>query len=302
MEESKSFYIDDPDPVPLAARTQTPIVHNEIGMNDKQTRNLLFPETRSEAALPILFGGDVIGVLDLQSRKENRFSDEDIVLYASYANQIAVAIRNAILFEELLVAKEQAEQAEQVKSSFLATMSHELRSPLNTIITFSKFLHREIPGSLNAEQKQLIGAVADSGQLLLNLINDILDMSKIEAGLLTLYVEENIDIREILHNAIECASSILIDKPVTIHEDIPQDLPLINGDQKRLLQIFLNILSNACKFTQKGYIRVSASTVENHLLVSVEDTGVGIAPEDYECVFAPFQQTTSGNDTRVGQV
>jgi signal transduction histidine kinase/HAMP domain-containing protein len=290
----KSFRIDDIGLVPLAARSYTAAVNNDISRSANDAENFVLPNTRSEVALPILFGGSVLGVLDIQSRKENRFSEQDVMLYTSYANQIAVAIRNAILFEEVIAAKDKAEQADNIKSSFLANMSHELRTPLNVIINFSKFLRTGTPGHLNLEQQQLINAIADSGQLLLNLINDILDMSKIEAGLLRLFVEDNIDIGAILKNAIEYTKPALVDKPVTLYEATAPDLPPIKGDRKRLLQIFLNILSNACKFTQKGYIRVSTKIEGDYLLVMVADTGVGIAPEDWGDVFTPFKQAESG--------
>jgi signal transduction histidine kinase/HAMP domain-containing protein len=290
----KAFHIDDTGLVPLAARNQTAAVNNNISSHAKESATFVLPETRSEVALPILFGGGVIGVLDIQSRIGNRFTEQDIGLYTLYANQIAVAIRNAILFEEVIAAKDRAEQADKIKSSFMANMSHELRTPLNVIINFSKFLRTATPGHLNLEQQQLVSAIADSGQLLLNLINDILDMSKIEAGLLQLLVEDNIDIGTILNHAVEYTSSALADKPVTLYQDIAPDLPPLTGDRKRVLQIFLNILSNACKFTQKGQIHVSAKIEGDYLLVTVADTGVGIAPEDWGDVFTPFKQAESG--------
>jgi len=173
-------------------------------------------------------------------------------------------------------------------------MSHELRTPLNAIINFSKFLKKGIPGPINEEQDQLVGSIADSGQHLLNLINDVLDMSKIEAGSLSLYIESGIDLRQIIETALQYARPLVADKQVEMNQDIPDDLPTLTGDRKRLLQIFLNILSNACKFTDKGSVRIRVQNESDHLLVSVEDTGPGIAPEDSNDVFTAFKQTESG--------
>lgn len=195
---------------------------------------------------------------------------------------------------EVQKAREEAERSDKVKSAFLASMSHELRTPLNAIINFSKFLHRGICGPVNEEQEELSGKIAESGQHLLNLINDVLDMSKIEAGSLKLYVEEDVELQPILEQAVEFSSPLLEDKPVEIYRTFDADLPLLNGDRKRLLQVFLNILSNACKFTENGSITVGAEQRDNHVLISIADTGSGIAAEDSSHVFEAFKQTETG--------
>ena len=128
----------------------------------------------------------------------------------------------------------------------------------------------------------------------LNLINDVLDMSKIESGSLKLYVESNVDVREIIETAINYTRPMLGNKPVEMQQELPEELPLLTGDRKRLLQIFLNILSNACKFTEQGHVKIRVQAEDSHLQVSVEDTGQGIAPEDSEHVFTAFKQTASG--------
>ena len=191
-------------------------------------------------------------------------------------------------------ARHQAEQANQVKSAFLAAMSHELRTPLNAVINFTKFVAKGDLGPVNAEQEDTLYEVVDSAKHLLNLINDVLDMSKIESGTLNLFVTNNVDLQAIIRQVVTTGQSLLEGKGVEIHANVPDDLPRIRGDRQRIIQIMLNLMSNACKFTEEGVITVSASQVANQVIISVSDTGAGIAPEDYAGVFEAFKQTTSG--------
>ena len=290
-----SYYLSDrPSVVAEAARTLQAVYISDVQHDKENVYKVTIPDTRSELAIPLLLGTQLLGVFDVQSTLVDHFQTDEILVLTALAEQIAIAVRNAGLFEEVQSARDQAEQADRVKSAFLASMSHELRTPLNAIINFAKFLRRGVPGPINAEQTTLVTAIAESGQLLLHLINDVLDMSKIEAGSLRLFTEDNIDIREILQAAIRYTQPMLAEKPVQLCEELAEDLPLLTGDRKRLLQIVLNVLSNACKFTQEGSVKVAASVEENHLLVRVEDTGVGIALEDYDNVFTAFKQTESG--------
>lgn len=191
-------------------------------------------------------------------------------------------------------AREEAERANQIKSAFLANMSHELRTPLNAVINFTKFVAAGDLGVVNDAQKDMLTEVVDSAKHLLSLINDVLDMSKIETGSLKLFVENTVDVRVLLMAAITTGESLLTDKPVIITADVATDIPTIRGDRQRILQIFLNIISNACKFTENGSIKVHARKEDNQIVVSVEDTGPGIAEDDRDAVFTAFRQTTSG--------
>ncbi len=195
---------------------------------------------------------------------------------------------------ELELAKEEAEQANRVKSQFLAAMSHELRTPLNAIINVSQFLLRGIMGDVNSEQKESLGLVVSSGKHLLDLINDVLDISKIESGALKLFIEDDVNLKAELQSIMSTAETLLADKPVQLINEIDENLPLITGDRRRVTQIMLNLVSNACKFTEQGSITIQARQQNGHILMSVADTGPGIAPEDQETVFETFRQTNEG--------
>lgn len=195
---------------------------------------------------------------------------------------------------DLEIARQQAEQANQVKSMFLASMSHELRTPLNSIINFTIFVVKGIMGPINEQQTETLNTVINSGKHLLNLINDVLDMSKIESGSLNLFIEDNINLNEILQDTVTTAQSLLEDKPVSLQCDFEENLPLMVGDRQRIYQILLNIVSNACKFTKEGHIKISAHQQNENVHLSVQDTGAGIALDDQPAVFEPFQQTKTG--------
>jgi signal transduction histidine kinase len=188
----------------------------------------------------------------------------------------------------------EAERANQVKSAFLASMSHELRTPLNAIINFSSFVADGDIGPVNDEQKDILGDVVRSGKHLLNLINDVLDMSKIEAGSLQLFISHNLNINDILKDIIPTTRGLLADKPVEVLSKFDENLPLISGDKQRLTQVVLNLISNACKFTESGTIRLESKQEGNQVIISVSDTGTGIEPEQLERIFQPFIQSESG--------
>lgn len=195
---------------------------------------------------------------------------------------------------DLNAALAKAERSDQVKSAFLASMSHELRTPLNSIINFTKFVNKGVMGPVTERQSDTLNKVINSGKHLLNLINDVLDMSKIESGSMHLFVEEDVNPTEIIQSAVTSGQSLLEDKPVSLELSLPDDLPLMTGDRQRLYQVMLNIISNACKFTEAGQIQVKAHRQQDEIVISVSDTGPGIAAEDADAVFEAFKQTRTG--------
>jgi signal transduction histidine kinase len=198
---------------------------------------------------------------------------------------------------ELEQAMEQAKSADNLKSAFLASMSHELRTPLNSIIGFTGILMQEMAGPLNEEQKKQLSMVQKSSKHLLSLINDVLDISKIEAGQLEL-AQEPCSIEQAVENALRIISPLAAHKGLAIVSDVPKHERIITGDQRRMEQVVLNILQNAVKFTESGEIRVRLRHTGSQYILNVEDTGIGMAPENLNKLFRPFQQLDSGTARR----
>jgi signal transduction histidine kinase len=195
--------------------------------------------------------------------------------------------------KELAVAKEQAEVADNLKSAFLATMSHELRTPLNSIIGFTGIILRERVGPLNDEQKKQLNMVRNSSQHLLALINDVLDISKIEAGQLKL-AYENMDLPQSIGKVVQSTRPLADSKGLELGFDISPEIKTITGDARRVEQILLNLLGNAIKFTEKGSVRIVCESDECDIIIKVIDTGMGIKPEDMGTLFKSFRQIDSG--------
>ncbi len=212
-----------------------------------------------------------------------------------YMNSLVTARKQ--LEDQIVVidqARERAERSDQVKSAFLASMSHELRTPLNAVINFTRFVIDGDTGPVNEQQTELLTEVVGSAKHLLNLINDVLDMSKIEAGSLNLFIEDDIDLKSLVNGVVKTGHGLLAGKTTELQTEIDENLPLIRADRQRITQILLNVMSNACKFTEQGSIRVKASLKDGEVLISMTDTGPGIAQEDQAMVFEAFKQTKTG--------
>ena len=194
---------------------------------------------------------------------------------------------------QLAEAMEKAQEADRLKSAFLATMSHELRTPLNSIIGFTGIILRERVGPLNDEQKKQLNMVKNSSQHLLALINDVLDISKIEAGQLQL-VSEEINLPQIIEKALQSVRPLAESKGIELRYKISPDINSATGDNRRVEQILLNLLSNAIKFTEKGFVETFAGEDSDNIIIRVIDTGIGIKKEDMETIFENFRQIDSG--------
>jgi signal transduction histidine kinase len=234
--------------------------------------------------------GHLIGCLGVTRNSPGESPAPTIELLRTFATQSALALQNARLFREIEEKSRQLAVASQHKSEFLANMSHELRTPLNAIIGFSEVLSERMFGELNEKQDEYLKDIHASGQHLLSLINDILDLSKIEAGKMELELSD-FDLPMTIDNALMLIRERAGRRSIALNTAVGERVGQVHADERKIRQVLLNLLSNAIKFTPEGgRIEVEAKPVNGSIEVSVSDTGVGIAPEDQEAVFEEFRQ------------
>jgi signal transduction histidine kinase len=248
---------------------------------------------RSLLAVPLLREDHLLGGLVVNRKSAGEFAPQVIDLLKTFATQSALAIQNARLFREIEDKGRQLEIASQHKSEFLANMSHELRTPLNAIIGFSEVLAERMFGEINDKQAEYLADILESGRHLLSLINDILDLSKIEAGRMELELAD-FNLPGAIENTLTLVRERAHRRGITLGRTLDPYLAMIRADERKVKQVLLNLLSNALKFTPEGgRIDVRADVRDGLTEISVTDTGVGIAPEDLEAVFEEFRQVGS---------
>jgi signal transduction histidine kinase len=235
----------------------------------------------------------ILGGLTVWRRQAGEFNPEVVNLLQTFATQSALAIHNAQLFREIQAKGRELEAANRHKSEFLANVSHELRTPLNAIIGFSEVLLEHLFGELNDKQNEYVDDILSSGRHLLSLINDILDLSKIEAGHMELELAK-FDLPSALDNALVLIRERASRHGVRIERLIDHQLGDFFGDERKVKQVLVNLLSNAVKFTPEGgKIQVCAGLETGAVKISISDTGIGIAPEHHEAIFEEFRQVGS---------
>jgi signal transduction histidine kinase len=286
--------------VARAARERSAIISNDVTTEPDFLFNPLLPDTHSEMAIPIIVGEKVIGVFDVQSEKIGHFSQEDANIYNTLATQVGIALQNARLYKEQSATVAQLRELDRLKSSFLANMSHELRTPLNSILGFADVMLEELDGPLTPYMDNDLRLIQKNGQHLLHLINDVLDMAKIESGKLNLIIEK-FNLHEIMEDVNSITSSLAHEKDISLHIDEDSDHEVeISADRNRLRQVMINLVNNAMKFTEKGKINIHITREENNVLISVKDTGIGIHPSQLETVFQEFTQVDSSTTRKAG--
>jgi signal transduction histidine kinase len=254
---------------------------------------------RALLGVPLLREGEVIGALIVRRKRTGAFADDTVELVKSFAAQSALAVHNARLFHEIEQKSRELEAASRHKSQFLANMSHELRTPLNAVLGYAELIQDGIYGEVPAKMGDVLERIQQNGRHLLGLINDVLDLSKIEAGQLTLSPVDY-SMRELVLDVVGATEALAAEKKLVLEVDVPSDLPRGHGDERRLTQVLMNLVSNAIKFTDAGTVSIHAKVEDSSFLVAVSDTGVGIAPEDRERIFEEFQQVDSSSTRRKG--
>ncbi len=253
--------------------------------------------THCEVALPLLWGGRVLGVLGVQSLEEHEFDHDEVSVLQNVAQQVAAALENARAYAVEREAVQRLKELDQSKRRFLSNMSRELRTPLTNILGFSQLMLKEIDAPLTPRQREDLQIILQNGRHLLGLINDLLDLSQIEAGLMELEFRQ-IDLADLVHSVMVTTSALVRGRSIALREEIAPDLPLVQADPARIRQVLLGLLSNAARFTETGEIRVRAWADADWIYVSISDTGIGIPPEDHERIFERFEQGTLENGRR----
>jgi signal transduction histidine kinase/HAMP domain-containing protein len=279
-----------------AVQTRAPVQVENLEATPRYASRQLVRQTlielgyRSVLAVPLLVEERILGALIVFRREVGGFAAATVDLLRTFATQSALAIQNARLFREIETKSRELEIANRHKDEFLASMSHELRTPLNAIIGFSEVMLERLFGEINDKQEEYLNDILSSGRHLLSLINDILDLAKIEAGRMELEPTE-FDLPHAIENAVVLVRERALRRGITLEQAIGPEVGEIKGDERKIKQVLLNLLSNAVKFTPEGgRIDVRAARHDGAVEISVADTGVGIAPEDHQAVFEEFRQ------------
>jgi signal transduction histidine kinase len=254
---------------------------------------------RARLVVPLLGADRIVGALVVRRKEPGEFPKSTVDLAQTFGAQSVLAIQNARLFSEIEEKGRQLEVASQHKSQFLANMSHELRTPLNAILGYTELILDGIYGDTPQKMHAVLERVQSNGKHLLGLINDVLDLSKIEAGQLTLSLADY-SIKDVVHGVFSVVESLATAKSLALKVEVPPDLPVAHGDERRLTQVLLNLVGNAIKFTDKGEVAIKASAANGAYTLSVCDTGPGIAPTDQKKIFEEFQQADSSATKKKG--
>jgi signal transduction histidine kinase len=254
---------------------------------------------RALLGVPLLRDERVAGALIVRRRRPGAFDAQTVELLTSFAAQSALAVHNARLYRELELKGRQLEAASRHKSQFLANMSHELRTPMNAILGFTELVQDGIYGEPPPRIRSVLDRVQAGGRHLLGLINDVLDLSKIEAGQLRLSLADYA-LADIVRNVVSATEALAAEKKLNLRAEMLPDLPLGHGDPQRLTQVLLNLVGNAIKFTDAGEVLIQAMSVDGEFRVTVADTGPGIPEAEQRQIFEEFHQVDSSSTRKKG--
>ena len=292
--------IDDPNIAP-AIRQREPAQIADVRDEVLTPLNEIILRAGFRALLvaPLIHGEEIAGVLVVRRKTPGAFSQNAVDLMKTFAAQSTLAIQNAGLFNEIADKSRQLEIASKHKSQFLANMSHELRTPLNAILGYTELILDNIYGEAPDRMRTVLERVQTNGKHLLGLINDVLDLSKIEAGQLSLSLTDY-SIQDMVQGVYTAVEPLATSKQLAFTTEIPGDLPPAHGDDRRLSQVLLNLVGNAIKFTDAGEVAIKAAASNGAYTVSVHDTGPGVAAEDQKKIFEEFQQADNSQTKTKG--
>jgi signal transduction histidine kinase len=254
---------------------------------------------KSILVVPLLGQDGILGSLVLQRHAAGDFPASTVGLMQTFAHQSVLAMNNARLFREVDQKRRELAVANDHKAQFFANMSHELRTPLNGMLGFSELLVDGLYGPLPEKALEVLDRIQKDGRHLLGLINDVLDISKIDAGQLTLTLDDY-SLSGIVETVVASTESLARSKGIEVRTAVSNTLPIGHGDVRRLTQVLLNIVGNAIKFTDSGYVEIRASADAEHFTIAVEDTGPGIAPAEQARIFEEFQQVDNSSTREKG--
>ncbi|MDR3576819.1 MAG: GAF domain-containing protein [Anaerolineaceae bacterium] len=283
-----------------AVHDRAGVVVNDVLADADYRHNSLLPDVKSEMVLPMIVGERLLGVIVFLASRANRFSVEEMRIYNTLASQVAVAIQNARLYAEQTATVERLRELDQLKSSFLANMSHELRTPLNSILGFTQLIIEGLDGPLTEGMQSDLSLIDKNGRHLLNLINDVLDMAKIEAGRVNLVLEPT-DIEQLLNEVMDIIGTLAKEKSLYLKmENHCGGAVTLSIDRTRMRQIFINLVGNAVKFTEKGGITIHIDKLDQMVRFRICDTGISIPPDKLETIFEAFSQVDTSTTRRAG--
>jgi signal transduction histidine kinase len=306
-------------PIPQEMGLRLPCVRGSVGgrtvldrqpvhVIDLQAETAEFPQGsafakrlghRTTLGVPLLREGVAFGTIQLRRTQAKAFTDKQIELLKSFADQAVIAIENVRLFDEIQEKSRQLAEASQHKSQFLANMSHELRTPLNAILGYTELILDNIYGNTPDKMREVLERIERNGRHLLGLINDVLDLSKIEAGQLVLALGDY-SLKNVVQTVFSTVEALAKEKNLAFKVEMPPDMPNGHGDERRLIQVLLNLVGNAIKFTDEGEIVIKASNANGSFEVAVRDTGPGISERDQAKLFQQFQQADNSITRKKG--
>jgi len=284
------------------ARAREGLIANQARLSAEYRPHPLLPNVQAELAVPLIASNVVLGVLAVQAERENYFTADDVNIMTTLAGQVAVALQNARSYADQAVTVARLRELDHLKSSFLANMSHELRTPLNSILGFTEVILEGLDGDLTPNMENDLKIVYKNGQHLLNLINDILDMAKIESGKMILHLER-FNFVEMLEDVVSITSPLASEKSLSLFLDPESDPNLeLDGDRTRLRQVMINLVNNALKFTETGKVVLKGERDEARQMyvITVKDTGLGIPASHLESVFQEFTQVDTSTTRKAG--